>query len=308
MRRSPGVGHTQRMPNPTSRRCPLRDGRTLEYAVTGPEDGHPVVWHHGTPGSCVAGLATERVMTARGWRLITYCRAGYGGSDRHPGRDVAAVAADVAALADHLGIDRFFTAGASGGGPHTLATAALLPDRVLGAATLAGAAPYGMADLDFLAGMGQENLDEFGAALQGEAAVTAYLDRVRPGLLGVTRDQLVESVSTILAEVDRAALTGEFATDLIDSFAHGLDTGVEGWADDDLAFTRPWGFDLEAPAGVPVAVWQGEADLMVPFAHGRWLAGRIPGARAHLLPDEGHISIHVRLLGDVLDDLLAHSR
>ena len=282
-------------------RCP--DGRTLDIDVTGPSDGTPLVFHHGTPGSVTQLRSMQRAAAERSLRLVTCSRAGYGASTRQPGRAVVDVVADVAAVLDHLGADRCLTAGWSGGGPHALATAAGLPDRVAGVLCIAGVAPYDTAGLDFLAGMGEQNLVEFGLALQGEAALRPALEEEAVGLRTADATAVVESMSTLLPAVDRAVLTAEFGEDLATNLAAGLSPEVDGWVDDDLAFVRPWGFDLD-DVTVPSFLWQGSEDLMVPFSHGQWLSGRIPGVTAHLETGEGHLSVSVGSLGRMLDELV----
>lgn len=173
---------------------------------------------------------------------------------------------------------------------------------------IAGVAPYDAEGLDFLAGMGEDNVEEFGAALEGEPALRAYLDAVRPGLLQVSGAEIAAEMASLVSPVDVAALSGpdggEFADDLAVMFHEGLSNGVGGWLDDDLAFTAPWGFDAAQAPG-PVHLWQGDQDLMVPFAHGRWLAAHLPAARAHLLEGEGHISLTGGRMGEMLDVLTA---
>jgi pimeloyl-ACP methyl ester carboxylesterase len=276
----------------------LPDGRALAVVEAGDPAGAPVVVHHGTPGSGDLYRLTVEDAQARGIRLIGYDRAGYGDSDRHAGRSVADVAADIAALADALGIGRFATWGASGGGPHTLACAALLGDRVAAAATFAAAAPYGEPDLDFMAGMGEDNVKEFGAALEGADAVRPFLEEFAAGVAGITPEQLADEMRTLLSPPDAAALTGELAEFLYDSFRTATKHGVDGWLDDDLAFVRPWGFDVGSIA-VPVQLWQGGQDLMVPRAHGEWLAGRVPGVEVHIVPEDGHLTVVEHNIGEV---------
>ena len=282
----------------------LPDGRLLDFRVSGPPDGAPLVMHHGTPGSLVAYRPIERAVHRRGLRMVTYSRPGYGGSTRNRGRRVADVVGDLEALLDHLGAERCVTLGWSGGGPHALAAAALLPGRVAGATSVAGVGPYGQDGLDFLAGMGEANIEEFGAALAGEAVLGPALEQGAAELRGAGVAEMLEGLATLLPEVDIAAQQGEFGEDLHASFAEGLRKGATGWIDDDLAFVTPWGFEL-AEISVPTFLWQGDADLMVPFAHGRWLAERIPGAAAHLLAGEGHISVFVNRVDEVLDELVA---
>ena len=234
--------------------------------------------------------------------MVTYSRAGYGDSTRRTGRFVADVVTDVTQVLDHVGVDRCVTAGWSGGGPHALATAALLPDRTVGALVIAGVAPYDADGLDFMAGMGEQNVAEFGGALEGEDGLRSFLEAELPGMQQADGPGLIEAMSSLLPDVDRALLTDEFGEALSANIREGLRTGVDGWLDDDLAFTRPWGFDLGAIT-VPTALWQGTEDLMVPFAHGLWLADHVAGVDAHLLNGEGHLSVGVGALDQMFADL-----
>jgi len=268
----------------------LPDGRVLRVHEAGARDGVPLVVHHGTPSSGALFGPWGADATARGLRLLSYDRAGYGGSTRAPGRDVAAVAADVAAALDHLGVETFLTWGTSGGGPHALACAALLADRVRATALIAGVGPWQGEGLDFLAGMGADNLEEFGLAAEGEQPLRPWLETFREGLVATTAQDAVEQLRTLLSPVDVAALSGEAGDYLHSAMVTGLRDGVDGWLDDDLAFTRHWGFELDDVRG-PVLVQQGEQDLMVPAAHGPWLAAHLPTSEAWLEPDQGHLSI-----------------
>jgi pimeloyl-ACP methyl ester carboxylesterase len=175
---------------------------------------------------------------------------------------------------------------------------------VLACATVAGVGPFGAQGLDFLAGMGRENHEEFGAALTGPGELQAYLEREAASLAEITGEQVAVAFGDLVSAVDVAALTGDFAAYVAASFRQALANGIWGWLDDDLAFTRPWGFDL-ASINVPVVVWQGGQDRMVPFAHGQWLAAHLPSARAMLLPAEGHLSIAVDKFGEIIGELVA---
>jgi pimeloyl-ACP methyl ester carboxylesterase len=283
---------------------PLADGRSLDVDISGPDGATPLVVHHGTPGDRTQYPPFAEAAAARGLRYVSCSRPGYGGSSRQPGRAVADCAADTAAVLDHLGARHCYTVGASGGGPHALACAALLPDRVLACATIAGAAPFEAEGLDFLAGMGRENHEELGAALAGPAQLQAYLEREAPRLARVTAEELAAALGDLVSPVDAAALTGEFAAFMAERLHGAVAGGIWGWFDDDMALTRPWGFALGG-IDVPVVVWQGGQDRMVPFAHGQWLAAHLPSARARLLPGEGHLSIAVERFGEVVDELLA---
>jgi pimeloyl-ACP methyl ester carboxylesterase len=268
----------------------LADGRSLEYLVAGPPGAPVLVFHHGTPGAAVAYEPLVDAAAGAGLRTLLYSRPGYGGSSPQPGRSVAAAAADVAALLDELGVGRFVTAGWSGGGPHALATAAVLGDRCAGVAGLASVAPFDAGGLDWVAGMGEDNLVEFGAAIEGRAALESYLAAAAPAFAAVTGETIVAAMSSLLPEADRVAVGGGMGAYLVASFARAFAAGTDGWRDDDLAFVRPWGVDLDAFA-VPASLWQGGQDLMVPEGHGRWLGDHLPGAELHIRPDHGHLSL-----------------
>jgi pimeloyl-ACP methyl ester carboxylesterase len=150
--------------------------------------------------------------------------------------------------------------------------------------------------------MGQQNIDEFSAARQGEAELQHHLAPDLEHLRQTDAAGIVTGLQTLLPEVDRAVLTHEFGADMAANFAEALRTGPDGWVDDDLAFVRSWGFEL-ADVNVPVSLWQGSEDLMVPFSHGRWLAANIPGVTAHLLEGEGHLSISVGALDAMLAEV-----
>lgn len=280
----------------------LADGRVLEVFLGGDPAGYPLVMHHGTPADATIFADWHAPCQARGLRLICASRPGYAASTRQAGRSVAEVAADTSAILDWLGQSNFITAGWSGGGPHALACAALLADRCAAAATLAGAGPFGADELDFLAGMGPENVAEFGAALKGEQALRAWMQENAEPFRSVTAEALAEAFGGLVPQVDREVLVGGYAAHFAAVTRRSLLRGFDGWIDDDLAFTRPWNFSVR-DIRVPVTVWQGELDLMVPFAHGRWLVGNIPGARAQMVSGQGHISLVTRYCDEVLVDL-----
>ena len=283
----------------------LPDGRTLEYLVEGPPGGMPLVLHHGTPSGTVRYAPVFDAATAQGFRVVQTSRPGYATSTPHPGRRVADVAADTAALLDALGATEFVTVGWSGGGPHALACAALLPDRCRAAATIAGVAPFTAEGLDWPAGMGEENLAEFGAAVEGPEALDAFLTTAAAASVNVQAADLVEAFGDLISEVDRGVLVGGFAEYQAESFRRAVATGIAGWREDDLAFVVDWGFPL---AGIrpPLSLWQGDQDRMVPFAHGRWLADHLPGPEVHLVPGEGHLSLMANFT-TIVTDLRRHA-
>jgi pimeloyl-ACP methyl ester carboxylesterase len=286
---------------------PTPDGRTLEVLLDGPDDGIPLVVHHGTPTGAVPDASMAAAASGQGIRTISYSRPGYGDSTpRVNGATTATVAddaADVATILDHLGIDEFVTLGWSGGGPRSLACAALLAPRCRGAVCGVGLAPPAEFDGDITAGMGGENVEEFAAAFAGEGPLTAWLEKNAPATFAVTGPQVADVLGSLVPPVDRAALTAEHAERAAAGFRHAGKQGIVGWLHDDLAMVRPWGFSVR-DITVPVAVWQGTADMMVPHAHASWIAEHVPGARLHLEEGEGHISLRdqmPRILGDLLD-------
>lgn len=282
------------------------DGRVLDVIVSGPDSGLPFVFHHGTPMASLQFAPFVDAATARGLMTITYSRPGYGTSTRHEGRSIADAAHDTEAILDTLRQQRFLSAGWSGGGPHALACAALLPDRVAACATIAGVGPFGEQDFDFLAGMGDANVEEFGFFVAGDdEAAIRFMEAYEEETRDATPEGLIESLRSLLPPIDVEAIREDLGLFLVESGREAFRNGIWGWFDDDRAFARPWGFDLSAMR-VPVTIWQGEQDLMVPFAHGRWLASHVSGARAALSPEDGHLSL-VGRFGDILDGLLAQA-
>lgn len=274
------------------------DRRTLTVREGGDPAGFPVLSISGTPGSSTLYPPHMRDAAEQGIRLFSYDRPGYGGSTRQNGRKVADCAADITAVSDALGLERFAVWGISGGGPHALAAAALLPDRVIAVAALASVAPYDADGLDFLEGMGEQNVEEFGTIFEGEDAHRASMEKQREELLSATPEQLVELWQTLLGPSDREVATGVLAAFLLDHIRAGIGPCGDGWIDDDLAFVAPWGFDL-ASIRVPVQIWQGEQDQFVPYGHGVWLAQHIPGVDARLTPEDGHLTLAERRVPQV---------
>ena len=281
------------------------DGRTLEVLTGGDPDGLPWLYHSGSPTAAVPFATFEDAAAELGLRLVTYSRPGYGGSSPYSWADgmprVVDDVADSVAILDHLGVDEFVTLGWSGGGPRALACGALLPDRCLAVATLAGVAPKEAEGLDWFDGMAPENRAEYAAADRGPEAYGAYLVEEFLPVMRASREDMVAAMGGLLTPVDAAAFTDDLGDYLARSLHGAGAQGVVGARDDGLVATRPWGFDL-ASIRVPVAVWQGRQDAMVPFAHGEWLAAHVPGAEAHLVDDEGHISLAVRI-EEILADL-----
>ena len=284
----------------------VTDGRSLTVYDAGDPDGRPLLFHHGTPASGAPFDRHVELARRQGVRLLSYDRAGYGESTRNAQRTIADVVPDVEAIADALELERFATWGLSGGGPHALATAAGLPDRVVAVVAAASIGPPDRPELDLTEGMGEGNIVEFGLAREGEEALRPALEREFAGLGELDVSGLVEVMRPFLSDVDAAALDGEFGGYLLDSFRRSVSRSVDGWVDDDLAFTRPWGFELES-IRVPTLVVQGRQDLMVPWGHGEWLARNLPSAEAWLREDEGHLTLFVNVVPHIHEWLLERS-
>jgi pimeloyl-ACP methyl ester carboxylesterase len=263
------------------------DGRTLAYVERGSAEGVPVIVSHGTPGSRFARHPDAGIYERHGMRAVVYDRPGYGLSDPKPGRSVADAAADIEAIADELGFERFVVVGGSGGAPHALACGALLGDRIIKVGALVTPAPSDAQDFDFFDGLADLNVKEFGAALEGREAIDAYLEPYVEGMRA-DPDGVLDGIASELPEVDRAIMIRkEFRDVMKDQFVEAVRQGVRGWADDDLAFAKPWGFEPE-DVHAEVRLWQGELDVLAPRSHGEYVASRLPNAQFELLEGGGH--------------------
>lgn len=277
------------IPAHLERRIETPDGRTLAVAEWGDPKGLPLISMHGTPGGRISCWHDPTIYARHGLRRVTYDRPGYGESTRLPGRTVADVIPDVVAIADALSFDRFAVTGGSGGGPHALACAALLPDRVLRCLAAVSVAPYDAEGLDWLAGQTQGNVEEFEAAQKGESYIRPVAERERK----TTLERFAAGRSDFfgdgyqLSEADKQQMA-KHLTLIADQLTNGLVDGVDGWVDDDIAFTRPWGFDVES-IRVPVYLTYGRTDNLVPAAHGDWLAAHIPGVTVVANETTGHM-------------------
>jgi pimeloyl-ACP methyl ester carboxylesterase len=287
----------------------LSDGRLLDVRTAGPDDGPVHVHFHGTPGSSLVDRVLLGSLLARGLRVVTWSRPGYSTSTPQPGRTIASVADDAREVLDRLGVESATASGWSGGGPHVLAFAALAPERCRAASVLAGVAPYAesLGELDFFEEFGQDNIDEFGAAIAGEEQVRAFLAPFVEAFRTISREEIVGAIASLLPEADRVWIAGDYGHDLAQEFREAVEVAGEGWVHDDLAFVQPWGFELGA-IDVPVALWHGTADLMVPSPHGRWLAQAMPQADARLLDGEGHLSVVLGRSPEIVYALLAAAR
>lgn len=270
------------------------DGRAVTVELGGDPGGLPILVHNGTPNSRHMYGPWLEDATQHGIRLICYDRPGYGGSTPQPGRTVADCAEDVRSIARALDMPRIAVWGASGGGPHALACAALLPDLVAAVSVLGSIAPYGAPELDYFVGMGQDNVDDIKLYLGDPAASREKSRQDRLEVLRRTPEQVAKGLKTLLSPVDAAALSDDLAAWLVLCGTDGLAKSDEGWWEDGVAHLAAWGFDLKA-ISIPAQVWHGRHDRFVPFQHGEWLAAHVPGAEAHLSDSDGHLTLLNRI-------------
>src|SRR5579859_786530 len=239
---------------PQARTVQTNDGRELCVEVAGRASDRNILIHWGTPNSRHLFDPWVEDATARGIQLICYDRPGYGGSTPQPGHSVADAAADVRAIAAHLGVERLAMWGFSGGGPYTLACAALLPDLVAAAAVVGSLAPWGAPGLDYFTGMGAANVEDIELYFSDREDYRRKARTDREETISVTPDELADSLKTLLSDADSAVLSGEFAHYLVHCFREGLAPGEQGWWDDSGAHLSPWEFELDS-IRVPVQVW-----------------------------------------------------
>jgi pimeloyl-ACP methyl ester carboxylesterase len=268
------------------------DGRQVAFAVWGDPAGFPVLRLHGMPGCRLMRWPDETVYGSLGVCFVTHDRAGYGRSSRLRGRRVVDDVDDVRLVADELGFERFGVSGGSGGGPHALACAARLPDRVVRATCAVGSAPYGPPGLDhdaWFAGMDSGNVRDFGVALEGEEALVPDLERMQAryeAQVAAGDSNFLEEYD--ISESDRAQLVRSEMTQILrETILEHAVNGVYGWVDDMLALTGPWGFDV-AEITVPVLIRYGTSDVLVPPGHGEWLATHVPNCVVKV-DDAGHL-------------------
>lgn len=288
------------------RRLPLADG-WVEYLDSGPEDAVDLlIFHVGSPGAAVLYPGLVRAAAARGLRVACYSRGGYGASPRRAGRTVGDEAEISAALADRLGYERFFTMGWSGGGPMTLAVAALLPDRVRACLAIASLAPPVESGDAWATFWTPDRRRDWTDLMTGdvdalradfEAAVAIF------GRMTVARLRARADLDPVDARAQAHDMRTEVQQSLVRMMRRAVSRGYFGYLDDNLAQARDWGFRV-ADIRVPVVIRHGELDRLVPVAIGRWLAATIPGARGVFLADAGHGSVALpwsEVVGELLE-------
>lgn len=289
MTAEPVIPSDAAIPSHIEHRIRSRDGRTVAVAEWGDPNGVPLLALHGTPGSRVSFWQDPTIYARHGLRRITLDRPGYGESTRLPGRIVADIVPDIIAIADGLGIGSFAVTGGSGGGPHALACAALVPDRVLRCLADVCPAPFDAEGLDWLAGQVKGNVEEWEAALRGEADIRKIAEPEAAAMLGRfdSGDSNFLGGDYEMSEADREQMA-KHAVRIALQLRAGLAHGVDGWVDDDMALTKPWGFDV-TDIKVPVLLTYGRHDTLVPAAHSDWLAAHIPHAVTRVNDDAGHM-------------------
>jgi pimeloyl-ACP methyl ester carboxylesterase len=274
------------------------DGRRLRVEVHG-DRGRVIVVHTGSPNGGVVWERWAHDAVARGLTLVSYDRPGYGGSTRQEWRTVADCAADVRAIARSLGFDRCATWGVSGGGAHALACAAVLGgDLVTAAVSIGGPAPFDAPGLDYFEGQSDAAREDHELFLSDRGAWELEGAAQREQLLALSPAEQAAAWSQSASPNDVADLSGEFGLWLYRAVRTGLEPGLDGWIDDDIAMRSPWGCDVTKIA-VPVKIYHGHLDHFVPFGHGQWLANHIPTATAELSETDGHVTVVARRIAEV---------
>jgi pimeloyl-ACP methyl ester carboxylesterase len=261
----------------------LADGRTLAYTDLGASGGSPIFYFHGAPGGRLDGAWLEDAFREAGVRVVSADRPGYGGSSPCPRRSLTDWPVDIAALADHLGIDQFAVMGLSSGGPYVAACAALLGDRVVAAASVAGVTDMGWsAAYDEFPEDAEKTIMQLG---DEDKALAWCVDRYGADGARFFDDDMD------LSPPDAALFTDEaFMGEIMPTFAEAFRQGVGGFAQDITVQGRPWTFDVAAIT-CDVRVYHGEQDTLVPVSHGRHTAEMIESSTLVTFPEHGHISM-----------------
>lgn len=264
-------------------------GGFVAVEISGDPLGVPVFMLHGMPGSRHGPKPRTSVLYRLGVRLFSYDRPGYGASTRRKGRSVADAAADVATIANYFGVGRFSVVGRSGGGPHALACATLLPEQVVRTATLGCVAPPDASGLNWFDGMTDDNTVAYTLAVTGAPLFATQL-RQRARALLVDPDSLLSVLRKEMTDSDRILVKGVALRRLMaDTFEEGLRAGADGWIDDVAALVRAWGFELDGIKG-PVRLWHGAQDNFAPVSHSQWLMDHIPTADIEIQPESAHFA------------------
>lgn len=283
----------------------LRDGRLLAAYTYG--QGPVVLYHHGTPGTGLTLNCARVAADQLGVTVLSYDRAGYARSDANPGRSIASVATDMEDLLNHFHVDSALTVGWSGGGPHALATAHFLPERIQAVCVIAGVGPSDVDDLNYREGLSEAELQEFELAVSGREALLEFAKENYAPLATLTREDVQNSLTDRTAASDRAFLEGDYCDELVEHFRRALEASVEGMTDDAVAFSTPWGFDV-SNIQQEMVIFHGALDRSVPIRHGQWLAKRVPHAVPRFFDEDGHTSIAIGRMTEAISELLSLSK
>lgn len=266
----------------------LADGRVMRLREYGDPRGTPVIALHGTPASRLMYSAAKSA-GSQGLRLIAPDRWGYGGTSAHPNPTLPAFAADIARVADVLGLARFAVLGVSGGGPYACALGALLRDRVTALALVAPVGPMGG-----VAGVKLSAFHHFCFRLlpRMPGAVRFVFRGFKRGLDSSPHRAIRIAMVRSPAPDHRVMTHPEVRTRFMGMFAEGLRPGVEGALTDMQIFNRPWHLPLHE-ISTPSALWIGTADNNVPIDAAHKLAAAIRGCELIELEGEGHLWVAV---------------
>jgi len=274
----------------------LRDGRRLAYSELGDPDGLPIFHQHGMPGSRLEHEAEPEFYRSMGVRVITPDRPGYGLSDPHPHRPLLDWPSDMVELADSLGITRFGITGLSGGGIYALACAAAIPERLTDVIVTGCPAPTqregALAGMRLMTRAGVWFGSRAPWLLDGAAAVVSRLAHRFPHFFvqQANRDKPPADVRWLSMPSVREGAA--------DNLREALRAGPWGYVEDIRTLARPWGFALE-DIRVPVQLWHGDEDTVIPLHHGQYLASVIPGATLRICQGEAHMLMWNHL-GEIL--------
>lgn len=260
----------------------LADGRELAWRWWGDPDGRPLLRIQGTPSSRLQRNPDPNVQRSLGVRYLMADRPGYGGSSRKPGRGVADIADDYAALLDHHGLDRVPAMGTSGGGPHVLALAERHPDRVTAVTVVVGGTPLEPDEIAQLVGV---NARGYELAEQGWEPLHRFLIEVRKRLLS---EEGMQGVLSDAPESDRVIMRDpQWQRMSRENIVETLKQGAEGWTDESMAMHRPWDFDL-AEVRASVTWWHGDDDKNAPLSAARRAVARLHDVDLRVWDHEGH--------------------
>jgi pimeloyl-ACP methyl ester carboxylesterase len=281
-------------------RLRLADGRTLACLELGDPSGAPVLYFHGFPGSRLEARVAATAAARLGVRLLSVDRPGFGQSTFHPGRRIGSWAADIGALADQLALERFSIMGVSGGAPYALACAARLAHRLVRVALVCPLGP-----LDVAGGKaGMLAQDRLMLVLAAHAAPLARgVVHMLARWMRRDADRYVRFMIAGMVSPDRDLFADPGYRSLVqESTAEALRQGGQGAACELTLIARPWDFRLQ-DVSIPVSLWQGLADQILPAAMARRLAAALPACNPRYFPGEGHLSLVVRHIGEVLAEL-----